>query len=95
MLSLPFKKVATFDISDKKKKEMIVTLLKSQEKMIKGEEISEKELESFYNPDYVNTSIPEKDIFNTIKMYYKEGKVRNLCVLFQGLPGTGKTECYT
>jgi SpoVK/Ycf46/Vps4 family AAA+-type ATPase len=92
MLSLPFKKVSTFELDDVKKKELIFTLLKSQMKLLSESSFSEKELEKFYDPTLVNTSIPEKDIIGAVDSYFKNKHTRNLCILFQGLPGTGKTE---
>lgn len=62
-------------------------------KLIKGRTVKERPVETFYNPEFINTSIDEEEIFNAIQNYYKgDISVHNLCVLFQGVPGTGKTE---
>lgn len=92
-MSLPFSMASSLADNRVNKKKIVDNLLKSQVKLIHGKEVSEKPIETFYNPDFVNTSIPIEEITNTVAKFY-EGKhpVRNICVLFQGLPGTGKTE---
>jgi transitional endoplasmic reticulum ATPase len=87
-LSLPFAKAHIH-----KDKDVVMSLIKSQYKFIKEMDVIEKKHESIYNPKFINTTIPEEQIFNTIESFYNNhGLVQNLCVLFQGRPGTGKTE---
>ncbi|OUR95738.1 hypothetical protein A9Q84_14650 [Halobacteriovorax marinus] len=92
-LNLSFQKMGALADERVNKKNIIYTLLNSQMKLLKGREVSEKPLETFYNPNFVNTSLEESEIIATVKRFYEEGdSIRNLCVLFQGVPGTGKTE---
>jgi replication-associated recombination protein RarA len=92
-LNLAFKKMGALADERVNKKNVIFTLLNSQMKLLKGREVTEKPLEKFYNPSFVNTSMDEQQIISTIKRFYDgDESVRNLCVLFQGVPGTGKTE---
>ncbi|MBT7609467.1 MAG: ATP-binding protein, partial [Bacteriovoracaceae bacterium] len=92
-LNLAFQKMGALSDERVNKKNIIYTLLNSQMKLLKGREVTEKPLEKFYDPNFVNTSIDETEIISTIKRFYDGGEsIRNLCVLFQGIPGTGKTE---
>ncbi len=92
-LSISFKKVGALQDGRVNKKKLVSTLLKSQDKLINGESFGEKPLENCYNPDFINSSLNESEIIHILKKYY-EGKapVHNICILFQGAPGTGKTE---
>ena len=92
-LSLAFKKLSNVQGSDEYRKEMVFTMLNSQSKLLLGDEVSEKPVENFYNPDFLNTSINEQEIIGAVEKYFQsKGQIRNLCLLFQGVPGTGKTE---
>jgi SpoVK/Ycf46/Vps4 family AAA+-type ATPase len=92
-LSLAFQKMGALSDDRVNKKNIIHTLLNSQMKLLKGREVTEKPLEKFYDPSFVNTSLHEGEILSTIKRFYDgDEAIRNLCVLFQGIPGTGKTE---
>lgn len=92
-LSLSFRKMGSLEEAEFEKKGVIITLLNSHMKLIKGKEVTEKPLESFYNPNFINASINEKEIVSVISSYYQDpNRVRNICILFQGDPGTGKTE---
>ncbi len=92
-LNLAFRKIGALADENVNKKDIVLTLLDFQMKLLKGKSVKEKPIESFYNPNFINTSIEEKEIISTIKSYYQRtGELHNLCVLFQGVPGTGKTE---
>jgi transitional endoplasmic reticulum ATPase len=93
VLNLAFKKMASLNDGRVNKKNLVVNLLNSQKKLITGKAMSEKKIEKFYDPDFVNVSIDQEEILHVIRSFYTgEKDVRNLCVLFQGVPGTGKTE---
>ncbi len=92
-LNLPFKKMGSLSDNKVNKKNIILTLLDSHMKFINGKSIKEKPIESFYNPEFINISVNEKEIMTIIKNYYQyKNLIHNLCILFQGVPGTGKTE---
>lgn len=92
-LGLSFKRISSVKIGKEEKKGLVKAMLDSQMRLINKDRTSEKPLESFYDPKFVNTSIEESNICLTLNQYYENpGKIRNLCMLFQGLPGTGKTE---
>ncbi len=92
-LNLAFRKMGALADERVNKKNVVLTLLDSQMKLIKGRSVKEKPIESFYNPDFINTSINEDEIMSAIKSFYQgTGSIHNLCVLFEGVPGTGKTE---
>ncbi len=92
-LNLAFHKLKGRKIRPENKKAAVKKMLSSQLRLIKGEQVAEKKIESFYNPAFINSSLQEREIIQTIESYYqRKHEVRNLCLLFQGPPGTGKTE---
>lgn len=92
-LNLGFSKLKGSKLKKEAKRKVVNRILKSQLHILKGDQGSEKKIDTFYNPAFINTSLKEEEIINTLKKYYqRQGAVRNLCLLFQGPPGTGKTE---
>lgn len=92
-LNLSINKISNIQEDKANKKKLVKAMLDSQMKLLKRGGQSETSVETFYDPRFVNTSMDESEILSYIKHYYEEPeRIRNLCILFQGVPGTGKTE---
>lgn len=74
-------------------KDDVYNILDSHVKLIHKKDSKERALEKVYDPSLINTTVSDHEILNAVNAYYKKEKpLHNLCILFEGLPGTGKTE---